>query len=166
MKSEIEFDLFGDPVPVLVEETVTKPKENILFDILNDLYYQKFNMMRIDPDRLKKEYSPYVINRFVKGNIDCLLDAQQMNLNPFLDKELQYDYYIYALSKKKRYSKYNKKDKEEELMKYLKDYFSFSTEKSKVALSLLSEETKGMLYDKYTQHEKQLKSKSGTKNDK
>lgn len=125
---------------------------SLLSDILNDLYKDKINLMKQQPEIIKKEYIPYIYNRFIKGNIDCLFDVQEMNKAHFLDKDMQYDYYIHALSKKKRYSKYVKRDKEEKHLKLIKHYFNFNISKAKIALSLLSEDILTELHNKYNRH--------------
>lgn len=105
---------------------------------LNSINYTKQNLMDSDPES-KKEYTPYVINRCLSGNIDCILFVNQMNLYHQLDNDMQYSFYINTLRKRKRYSFWLKKGKIENL-EYVKKYYGYSNEKASQALKILSEE--------------------------
>ena len=64
-----------------------------LKDWLNSINQTKKNIM--DEDSLsEKDYTPYIINRCFSGHIDTLLYSNEINLNPHLDKKLQYYFYI------------------------------------------------------------------------
>jgi hypothetical protein len=45
---------------------------------------------------------------------DSIMYANEMNKHPELNKLLQHDFYFYILSRKKRYGKWAKADKEDE----------------------------------------------------
>ena len=61
-----------------------------LKDWLNSINFNKENLME-DPDA-KKDYSPYIINRCLSGNLDCIMFVNEMNINHHLDKDLQYSF--------------------------------------------------------------------------
>ena len=46
-----------------------------------------------DPDA-KKDYPPYIINRCLSGHLDCVMFANEMNKYSFLDKDMQYSFYL------------------------------------------------------------------------
>ena len=73
-----------------------------LKDWLNSINFNKENLME-DPDA-KKDYPPYIINRCLSGHLDCVMFANEMNKYSFLDKDMQYSFYLNTLRKKKRFS--------------------------------------------------------------
>lgn len=50
-------------------------------------------------------YVPFRTNRYLSRFIDSLSAAQDMNLNPHLDPELQYDYLFYSVRKRRRFAR-------------------------------------------------------------
>jgi len=109
-----------------------------LKDWLNSINLTKENLMEQDPS-VKKEYAPYIINRCLSGHIDCILFANEMNKNHFLDKDMQYSFYLNSLRKKKRFSPWIRKDKVTDL-ECVKQYYGTSNEKSSQALKILTKE--------------------------
>ena len=91
-----------------------------------------------DPS-VKKEYAPFIINRCLSGHIDCVLFANEMNKHHFLDKDMQYSFYLNSLRKKKRFSPWLRKDKVTDL-ECVKQYYGYSNEKASQALKILSKE--------------------------
>jgi hypothetical protein len=109
-----------------------------LKDYLNSINISKQNLMDLNAQS-ESSYPPYVINRCFSGFIDTILIANEMNLNPHLDKKLQYDFYINIIRPKKRFSPWLKKEKMDSL-EYIKEYYGYSDEKAKTALKILTEE--------------------------
>ena len=108
-----------------------------LKDWLNSINFTKENLME-DPS-VKKEYAPFIINRCLSGHIDCVLFANEMNKHHFLDKDMQYSFYLNSLRKKKRFSPWLRKDKVTDL-ECVKKYYAYSNEKASQALKILSKE--------------------------
>jgi hypothetical protein len=108
-----------------------------LKDWLNSINFTKENLME-DPS-VKKDYAPFIINRCLSGHIDCVLFANEMNKYHFLDKDLQYSFYLNSLRKKKRFSPWLRKDKVTDL-ECVKQYYGYSNEKASQALKILSKE--------------------------
>ena len=109
-----------------------------LKDWLNSINQTKKNL--IDDDHLlESKYLPYIINRCMSGHFDCVMYANEMNINPNLDKKLQYDFYLNTLRSKKRFSPWLKKEELKNL-EIIKSYYGYSNEKAKQVLSLLTEE--------------------------
>ena len=108
-----------------------------LKDWLNSINFTKENLME-DPS-VKKDYAPFIINRCLSGHIDCILFANEMNKYHFLDKDLQYSFYLNSLRKKKRFSPWLRKDKVTDL-ECIKNYYGYSNEKASQALKILSKE--------------------------
>ena len=106
-----------------------------LKDWLNSINFTKENLMD-DPSTVK-EYSPYVINRCLSGHIDCILFANEMNMNSHLNKDMQYYFYLNSLRKRKRFSPWLRKDKVKDL-ECVKQYYGYSNEKAFQALKILN----------------------------
>jgi hypothetical protein len=105
---------------------------------LNSINFTKTNLMDENPDA-KRDYAPFIINRCLSGHLDCILFANEMNKNHFLDKDMQYTFYLNTLRKKKRFSPWLRKDKIEDL-ETVKQYYGYSNEKAYQVLKILSNE--------------------------
>jgi hypothetical protein len=109
-----------------------------LKDWLNSINFTKKNLIEEDPSEIK-DYAPYVINRCLSGNLDCILFANEMNRYSFLDKDMQYSFYLNTLRKRKRFSPWLRKDKVTDL-EIIKQYYGYSNEKASNALKILTPE--------------------------
>jgi hypothetical protein len=109
-----------------------------LKDWLNSINQTKNNIMEEDTSA-KKDYPPYIINKCLSGHIDCLMYANEMNMNHSLDKKLQYDFLINIVRIKKRYSPWIRKDKIKDL-DVVKSYYKYSDEKAEQALKILRQD--------------------------
>ena len=107
-----------------------------LKDWLNSINFTKEDLLKDDPDAINK-YPPYIINRCLSGHLDCILFANEMNINHHLDKDLQYYFYLNTLRKKKRFSPWLRKDKVTDL-EIVKQYYGYSNEKALNALRILT----------------------------
>ncbi len=118
-----------------------------LKDWLNSINQTKKNLIEEDPS-VEKEYAPYIINRCLSGQIDCIMFANEMNRYHFLPKKMQYDFFINSLRKKKRYSPWLRQDKIKDL-DYVKRYYGYSNEKAKQALRILTKEQLTFIKSKF-----------------
>ena len=109
-----------------------------LKDWLNSINQTKQNLIEENPE-LKKEYAPFIINKCLSGQIDCVLFANEMNMNHHLDKDMQYLFYLNSLRKRKRFSPWLRKDKITDL-ECVKRYYGYSNEKASQALKILTKE--------------------------
>ena len=107
------------------------------FDYLNDINYGKTNIM-VD-DITEKAYNPFMVNRGLSYFNDTVLMANEMNMNAHLDNRLQFDFYINIVRKKKRFSKWMKPETVSDV-EVVKEYYGYSNEKAKQALTLLTSE--------------------------
>jgi hypothetical protein len=108
-----------------------------LKDWLNSINFTKENLM--EDLSVKKDYAPFIINRCLSGHIDCILFVNEMNKHHFLDKDMQYSFYLNSLRKKKRFSPWLRKDKVADL-ECVKQYYGYSNEKASQALKILSKD--------------------------
>ena len=109
-----------------------------LKDWLNSINFTKKNLLEEDPS-LKKDYPPFIVNKCLSGHLDCILFANEMNKYHFLDRDIQYNFYINILRKKKRFSPWIRKDKITDL-EYVKSYYGYSNEKASQVMKILSHE--------------------------
>ena len=78
------------------------------------------------------------VNRALSYHMDCVLYANQMNMNPHLDGKLQYQYYINTIrSMKRKFQPWQKVEKNSDL-NAVKEYFGFNNEKAKQAIRILN----------------------------
>ena len=117
------------------------------FDYLKAINETKKDIM-VD-DIAEKEYNSFIINRGLSFFRDTILYANEMNRFHHLDHRLQFDFFINIIKKKKRWSKWIK-PQEVDNLELIKEYYGYSNEKAKSALSLMSneqiEELKNRIY--------------------
>ncbi len=109
-----------------------------LKDWLNSINFSKEDLTVDDPDTIK-DYTPYIVNRCLSGHLDTVLYSNEMNLHNHLDKDMQYQFFLNSLRKRKRFSPWLRKDKVENL-NIIKRYYGYSNEKALQALRLLTNE--------------------------
>ena len=105
------------------------------FDYLSSINDTKKDIM-VD-DIAEKQYNPFMVNRGLSYFNDTVLIANEMNLAAHLDKKLQYHFLINIIRKRKRFSKWAKPEVESDI-EVVKEYYGYSNEKARQALSLLS----------------------------
>jgi hypothetical protein len=116
------------------------------FDFINAINLTKKNLFE-DP-LAKKDYVPFIINRGLSYFPDTVLYANEMNRLSGIPEDWQFSFFLNTIPKKKRFSKWHKKDAETESLSLVKEYFGYSSEKAKEALSILSEEQLVMIKEK------------------
>ena len=109
-----------------------------LKDWLNSINLTKEDITREDPQLIKK-YAPFIINKCMSAHLDCIMFANEMNLQSHLAKDLQYQFYLNSIRKKKRISPWLRKDKIKNL-DVGKSYYGYSNEKAIQALKILTKE--------------------------
>ena len=117
------------------------------FDFLNAINTTKKNLFEEDA-QASKDYKPFLINRGLSYFPDTIFYANQMNQHPSLDKDMQFFFFLNIISRKKRFSKWSKKDSETESLELVKEYYGYSSEKANEALKVLSEENLIMIKEK------------------
>ena len=107
------------------------------FEFCNDINYGKSNIM-VD-DIAEKAYNAFMVNRQLSYFNDTVLMANEMNLNAHLDSRLQFDFLINIVRKKRRFSKWAKAQKNDDV-EAIKTYYGYSNDKARQVHSLLSSE--------------------------
>jgi len=105
-----------------------------LKDWLNSINFTKENLSENIQD-----YPPYIINRCLSAHIDCIMYVNEMNMSHYLEKDMQYSFYLNSLRKRKRFSPWLRKDKVTDL-ECIKQYYGYSNEKASQALKILTQE--------------------------
>ena len=118
------------------------------FDVINAINYTKENPF--EELGSYKEYSPFMVNRGLSYFPDTVMYANEMNRYPSIPNEWQFFFFLNTIARKKRFSKWSKKDKETKSLLLVKEYFGYSNEKAKEALSVLSEDQLTMIEEKLT----------------
>ncbi len=107
------------------------------FDYLNAINFTKEDIM-ID-DITEKQYNGFMVNRGLSYFSDTVAIANEMNMYAHLDKKLQFHFLINIVRKRKRFSKWNKPDLVRDI-EVVKEYYGYSNDEAKQALTLLSPE--------------------------
>ena len=108
-----------------------------LKDYLNSINYSKKSVMESDDPAWEKNYPPYIVNKCMSHHMDTVMYANEMNRYSFLDKKLQYDFFINTVRSRKRFSPWDKKQKMNDL-EVVKQYYGYSNEKARQALNILT----------------------------
>lgn len=109
-----------------------------LFDFLNAINFTKENV-EFD-QQTAKEYVPFLINRGLSFFPDTIFYANEMNRFSDIPVDMQFSFLLNSITKKKRFSKWHKKDKESDTLELIKCHYNYSSEKARQVLDLLSED--------------------------
>ena len=105
------------------------------FDFVKSITYTKEDIMY---DLNESEYESYLINRALSYHQDCLLYANEMNRRFELSNRLQYHYLLNTIRKRKRFAKWIKPEKIDDL-KTVMEYYQISRAKAEEYLNILSD---------------------------
>jgi len=126
----------GDPVVTVDEEQFKVKKKAISpFDFANSINYTKDNL--IVDDWSEKQYNAFIVNKALSYGADTVIAANEMNSRPHIDKKAQYDFLRGIVRKKKRFNKWLKAEKEEQL-ELVKEYYGYNNTKAAAALRMLN----------------------------
>ena len=84
----------------------------------------------------------------MSGHLDTIMFANEMNLRPQLDSDMQYSFYLNSVRKRKRFSPWIRKDEIKDLDS-VKRYYGYSNEKAKQALRILTKEQLNFIKSKF-----------------
>ena len=105
------------------------------FDYVMAINLSKKDLM-VD-DLTEKGYAPYMVNRSLSYFPDTVAVANAMNQHYSIDKKLQFHFLLNIVRKRKRFSKWDKATKSDDV-DAVKEYYGYSNEKAKSALKLLT----------------------------
>ena len=110
-----------------------------LSNYLNAINHTKEPLLDTDDEFVEKGYTPYVINRCLSYFPDTIFHVNEMNTLCNIDKKFHFDYLRNSLRKRKRFSKWLKTEKIDEI-EIIKRHYNYSYKRAKEVMSLLSKE--------------------------
>lgn len=108
------------------------------FEFLNCINETKKDVIAEEPD-LEKDYSAFMVNRGLSYFYDSVMYANEMNVRHQTPKKWQFQFLLNSIPRKKRFSKWHKRT-EEKYLTMVMEFYNYSSDKAKQALSVLSEE--------------------------
>ena len=111
-----------------------------LKDYLNAINFSKEKLLDTDDKEWIKKYPAFIINKCLSMHWDCIPQANEMNGYHFLDKKVQFSFYINSIRKGKRYGGKWLSQKKLKDLDYVKEYYGYSNEKAREALTILTKE--------------------------
>ena len=107
-------------------------------EIIPSILTTKKSVIHDDVDL--KDYNPFIVNRALSYHMDCVLYANQMNLYPHIEKDLQYQYLLNTIrSMKRKFQPWQKSSTDKDI-ESVKTLFGYSNEKAREALRVLTDE--------------------------
>ena len=110
-----------------------------LKEYLKSINKTKENLMDNDDELWVKKYPPFIINKCLAPFPETVHLVNEMNVNHHLDSKLQYDFLLNSIRPRDRYTPWLKAKKIKNL-EYVKEYYGYSNEKAKSALTILNDE--------------------------
>ena len=105
------------------------------FDFLNSINDTKKNLFE-DP-QAEKDYNSFIINKGLSYFPDTVLYANEMNRNSGVPKKWQFDFLVNSVPKKRRFSKWHKKDETGEIVELIMKHYKYSKERAYEVIDLL-----------------------------
>ena len=118
-----------------------------LKEYLNAINFTKKNLMDSDDLLWQKKYPSFIVNKILSGFQDCIMLVNEMNLNHFVDKDMQFQFLLNSIRSKKRYSPFLRSSKLKDL-DVVKEYYGYNNEKAKVALDILTKDEVKLIKEK------------------
>lgn len=106
-----------------------------LSDYLNSINYNKQPLLDKD-EKAANLYPAFIVNRCLSFFGDTILFANEINCKWEMDKKMQFDFYRFALRKKKRYSHWIKKEIDENIS-LIKEVYGYNDAKAQEVLNIL-----------------------------
>lgn len=116
------------------------------FEFVNAISDNKKNLFE-DP-QAHKDYSSFLINKSLSYFPDTVLYVNEMNRRYDIDKDWQFFFLLNSIPKRKRFSKWAKKEAEPKYLKEVMEYYGYSITKAKEALRVLTDEQLTMIEEK------------------
>jgi hypothetical protein len=95
-----------------------------------------------------ESYKPFLVNRSLSYQPDCILYVNELNKSPNIPKTLQYQYLLNTIRPMKRKFQPWQKQVVVKDLECVKEYFGYSDEKAKDALRILSDEQIALIKEK------------------
>tara|TARA_R110000782_G_scaffold102693_6_gene189936 strand:+ start:289 stop:678 length:390 start_codon:yes stop_codon:yes gene_type:complete len=115
------------------------------FDFIKSINTSKIDIMVDEED--EKDYPAFMVVRGLGWFSDTIFHANEMNINHHIDSKMQYSFLLNSIRRGRRFSKWPKADSISNL-EAVKEYYGYSNEKARQALTLLTNEQIEKLKDK------------------
>ena len=112
-----------------------------LGDYLNAINHTKEPLLDSEDEMVEKKYTPFVINRCLSYFPDTILHVNEMNRLPSASKKMQFDYLSHSIRKRKRFSKWLKRDTDDRV-ELIKEYYTYSNGTANDVKDMFTEEGK------------------------
>lgn len=106
------------------------------FDFLNAINENKKDLFA-DP-QAEKDYNAFIINKGLSFFPDTILYANEMNKARDIPKRWQFEFLKNSIPKKKRFSKWHKKDTTADTVKLLMKHYKYSEKKAYEVIDILT----------------------------
>ena len=116
------------------------------FDFINSINFSKEDLFT-EP-QAKKDYKAFLVNRGLSYFPDTIFHANEMNTKSDIPEDWQFYFLLNSIPKKKRFSKWAKKEADTDDVSLVKEYYGYSAEKAREALTILSESELTMIKEK------------------
>jgi hypothetical protein len=109
------------------------------FDYVNAISASKKDIIResANPELEAKEYLPWITNKTLSYFPDTIMYCNEMNKYSFLSNQMQFDYLLNSVSKKKRFTKQSKKNINTDVQ-MIADYFGYSLRRAEDTIKYLT----------------------------
>jgi hypothetical protein len=98
------------------------------------------------PEWGKPSYPPFVVGRCLSYFPDTLFAVNEMNTRAHIDPKMHFDFLRGAVRKRKRFSKWLKRENDERVQALI-EYYGFSAKKAREALTVLTEKQVSQIMD-------------------
>ena len=121
------------------------------FAFVNDINFGKKDIITdsANPELAEKTYNPFLTNRALSYFPDTIQFANMMNKNSHIDHLLQYSFLLNIIRKRKRFSKWFKKN-DDDVLEMVIEYYGYSVNKAKEALKILTDDQLEKIKEKMT----------------
>lgn len=110
-----------------------------LFDYINNISVGKTRLADED-EAFQSNYNPFMVGRGLSLYIDCVFWANALNeYHGDITKKMHYDFLFHALKKTKRYSKWHKESKQDQV-EAVAEYYMINHTRAEEILSFMSNE--------------------------
>ena len=117
------------------------------FDFINAINTTKKDLFKED-QLASKDYKPFLVNRGLSYFPDTVLYANEMNRVNGIPKIWQNDFFLNTISKKKRFSKWYKKEADSQSLQLVMEYFQYSNKRAREVMDILSPDQLKMIQEK------------------
>jgi hypothetical protein len=119
-----------------------------VFEFINAINDTKVDLFA-DP-QAKKDYNAFIVNRGLSYFPDTIFYSNEMNKFNQLDVDMQFDFLLNSIPKKKRFSKWNKKETSTEDLFLIMQMYKYNYVKALDALRILNAEQLSIIRKRFT----------------